>query len=437
LFTTASAVTAVLWLVPAGWTVGQTAPNVPRRQVTSQPTAAPASEVLYAQGCALLEAGDPTAAIRLLAQAAAQRPDNLDYSLKLAQARAAAGQVRTALQLLTDLAARQPEATALQVALAEVHALDRNWPAVEKLLSPLEDRLDADGLVLLANACAQTKQTTRAVAILQRGLKRWPDSETLWLRLIDHTLEEEQSGLALQRIGQARRHLDPSPQLEFRAALAYYRRGQALGRTRVMRVPDGRAGQFVNDRLLVEKRAEPDRFLCCPKASALYALRRALDAGLDEPAAHLLHARIWQQVGRPEIGLAILQSREAVLLEDASAETLEAFAEVALAANVPHDFLRYARLRARREPERRVEILYDAFLAAAEYYNQRGDGAMYRELLRRALALRCEDVGLMLQLADAVWDAGQREQAAIWYRRVLEREPTHQDHHRILRRLGE
>ncbi|MFQ5807357.1 MAG: tetratricopeptide repeat protein [Phycisphaerae bacterium] len=394
------------------------------------------SDALYAEGCALLEAGEPAAAIKLLEQAAAQRPDNVDYALKLAKAQAAGGQSPAAVRLLDGLAARYPDHTALQVALAETQALHTNWTAVAKGLSPLEDELDAEALVLLAKAYAETKRATRALAVLQAALERWPASETLWLALIDQCLKRDQGGLALHHIRQARRHLDPSPQLELRAAQAYYRLGQALGRTCVIRVPNGRAGQFVNDWLLVEKRAEPDRFLCCPKTSALYALRRALDAGLDEPAAHRLHARLWQQAGRPKVGLAVLRSREAVLLENATPEMLETFADLALAANALSEFLRYARLRAACAPQRRTEILCDAFLAAAERYNQRGDDAMYRGLLRRALALRPDSVELMLQLADAVWDAGAREEAALWYRRVLEREPAHRGRSRILKRLG-
>jgi Tfp pilus assembly protein PilF len=430
-------VAAVLALVPGGQAVAQTSPGVPPRPAASQPSAEPTSDMLYAQGCARLQAGDPAGAISLLTRAAAQRPDNPNYVLKLAKAHTAAGQLSAALQLLNDFAARQPKAPALQIALAEVHALSEDWTAVEKALSPLEDKLDADGLLLLANAYAETERARRASAVLQKGVRRWPDNETLWLALIDSASDQQQCGLALQRIRQAQRRLGPSPQLEFRAAQAYYRLGQALGRTRVIRVPGGRAGQFVNDWLLVEKRAEPDHFLCCPRASALYTLRRALDAGLDEPAAHLLHARIWQQAGRPDVGLAILQSREALWLKNATPETLATFADLALAADALDDFLRYARLRAGREPYRRTEVLYDAFLAAAERYNQRGDDTMHRELLRRALTLRSDNVELMLQLADAVWDAGEREEGAMWYRRVLEREPAHRDRRRILERLGD
>jgi tetratricopeptide (TPR) repeat protein len=331
--------------------------------------------------------------------------------------------------------ADRPSATTPRLARAQTHARCGNWPAVQAELSEAEDRLDPDGLLLLARAYAESGSTTDASRTLQRGLQRWPDSEPLWLALIRQTLARDQCGLALRQISAAQHHLGPLPRLHLCAAQAHYRLGQVLGKTCLMRVPDARAGQFIHDWFLVEKRASPDQFLCCPKASALYALRRALDAGLDEPAAHCLHARIWQQAGRPEIALAILQSREAVLLEDPSLETLETFADVALAANALEDFLRYARRRADHDPQRQAEILVDAYLAAAERYNQRGDDAIHRALLRRALRLRPENTEAMLRLADTAWNAGSRDEAAVWYRRVLQREPVHRDRRRILQRL--
>lgn len=384
-----------------------------------------------------MDAGDPTTAVNLLTQAVARCPDELDYAHKLAEARAAAGLVPAAVHLLNDLIAKHPNHAGLRITLAETYALDKNWSAVIDALAPRERELQPDQLVLLANAYAQAQQPRRAESLLQRVLTRWRDSERLWLALIDHALRQNQAAVALQRVCQAQHQLGPTPQTQFRAAQAHYRLGKALGQTRVMRVPNHRAGQFFQEWLLIEKRREPDWFLCCPRESALYALRQALDAGLDEPAAHCLHARIWQQAGHPEVGLAILQSREAVLLADATPETVATFADLALAADAMDAFLRYARQRAALELERRGEILHDAYRAAAERYNQRGDEAMYRELLRRALALQPEDVELMLQLADSLWNAGVRNQATIWYRRVLECAPGHPQRTRILERLAD
>ncbi len=86
--------------------------------------------------------------------------------------------------------------------------------------------------------------------------------------------------------------------------------------------------------------------------------------------------------------------------------------------------------------DQRPDILHAAYVAAAERYNQRGDGAMYRELLRRALEERPDNTQEMLLLADSLWDAGAADEACTWYRRLLEREPTHPQRSRILPRLG-
>lgn len=408
----------------------------PAAPADSQPVGTALENELYRRGCALLEAGDAAGAVGLLSRASASHPEDFEAALKLAEALAQTGDRGGARRLLEDLSAQRPGSTRPRVLLGGVHALDADWAAVVETLAPIEAELDVEPLALLARAHLETKRATRALNVLQRGIERRPDARLLWLTLIDQTLELKQFGLALRRTTQAQRHLGPLPQLHYRAAQAHYRLGQVLGRTRVMRVPGGRTGQFARGWLLVEEREDPDLFLCCPRDSALYEVRRALDGGLDEPEVHLLHARIWQGAGRPQVGLAILQSREALWLEDASMEMMAAYADLALECGVLEDFLRYSRLRAAREPRRREEILHAAFLSAAQRYNQRGDDLMYRELLRRALTLRPENLEVMLALADAIWEGGDREEAEQQYRRVLEREPDHRERGRILERLA-
>jgi len=426
-------VLVVLGAGPALCAVLQDAARAP----ASQADAAPVDGGIYGAARACLIAGDVAGAAELLAGVQAADPTQLAALRGMARACAAAGHGAEALACLDQLGARQPGAAAVAMVRAELLALRADWERVTELLGPLEAQLDAPALVLLARGWAQRKQPARATAVLERGLGRHPESEALWLALIDQALEARQEALALRRIDRAERELGPSPQLDLRAAQAYCQLGQPLGQTAVRRVPGGRIGQFAGDWLLLEQRGAPDEFLCCPRQSALYAVRRALDAGVDEPAAHLLHARIWQQAGRPAAGLTILRARETVLLEQAPSEALALLAELALAAGALPDFLRYTQLQAAREPQRRAQLLYDAYVAAAERYSQRGEEALHRELLRRALELRSEDPALMLVLADALWESGARAEAGLWYRRVLEREPAHPQRRRILERLAD
>jgi tetratricopeptide (TPR) repeat protein len=366
----------------------------------------------------------------------AKCPDRIDYALELAEAYAAAGRPEAARRLLENLGALHPRDMSIHLALARTHARRQAWQAVVDTLVPLEQSLKTDGVLLLGHAYRQTRNHSRATATIRRGLERFENDERLWLALIDTALERESYTLAQRRISEATRRIGPSPQLHFRAAQAYFHLGQALGPTAVRDVPGGRAGQFHGRWLLTEKRAKPHRFLCCPRNSALYQLRRALDAGLDEPEAHLLHALIWQQAGRPTVGFTVLKSREAVLLESADPTTTAIFARLALDADALSDFLRYSHLRAQRQRQEHDQIMAEAYLAVAERYNERGDSALYAAYLRRALELRPDDAKLMLRLADADWAAERHHDAVLGYRRVLERDLPLAEKRRILERMA-
>ena len=154
-----------------------------------------------------------------------------------------------------------------------------------------------------------------AAALIRDTLARFPQHLGLRLASIDLALDDEHWAVALERIRAAQEQLGMVPALDLRAAQAYFALGQRLGDVVVREVPGGRVGRFDRGWLLVEERA-PGQFLCCPENSAFFRVRRALDAGLDQPALHLLHARIWASLGKADVGFALLQRREAELLAD-------------------------------------------------------------------------------------------------------------------------
>lgn len=372
-------------------------------------------------------------AIRLLEQAAA--PDRVAYSLKLAEAYLAAGRVAAARDLLRAVGERNPNSAPVRAALARVYARQGAWAAVVESLQTVEPGLDAEAALLLAAGLQRTGRAAVGAATMQRALQRFPDDERLWLAWIDAALGDGQWALALRRAQAGLERLKASPAVRLRAAQAYFGLGAVLGVAEVREVPGGRAGAFAGRWLLVEQRG-PGRFLCCPESSALYQLRRALEAGLDEPAAHVLHARIWQKLGKARLGLSLLKRREAVLLEGGGVVTLEVFAELALEADALDDYLRYSRLRVDACPDDRAEILGGAYLAVAQRYGQRGELALHREFCQRALRLRPDDMELMLRVADAEWSAKRYEEAVRLYRRVLGRDAAHAARGRMLERMA-
>ncbi|MEW6199001.1 MAG: hypothetical protein AB1601_10110 [Planctomycetota bacterium] len=256
-------------------------------------------------------------------------------------------------------------------------------------------------------------------------------------RAVDEALEQGRAALALQLLQRADPRLREQPAGALRAARAYFQLGELLGEAEVRTVADGRTGQFAGNFLLVEPRPGRNRFLCCPRASALYQLRAALDGGLDDPAAHLLHARIWHRLGRPEVALAILRARADVLLSAAGEEALNTYSRIALEADALADYLRCAALRAARCPERRHAIMRDACLTLAERYGQRGDETLHIEWLRRAVRHQPDETDLWVRLADAEWAAGRAGEAARHYGRALQLAPGHPERGRILERLAE
>ncbi len=303
-------------------------------------------------------------------------------------------------------------------ALARARTLlaDGQAAAAVDLLTPCLDELPAEGVALYAAACRAAGRS--AENGLRRAVARHPDDPTVQLAWIDAALESGRYAQALQRIAAAGALAD-RPEFEWRAARAHFALGELVGAAEIRAVPGGRAGQFVGRLLLVEERPGTDRFLCCPPASALYQLRRALDDGLDEPAAHVLHARIWQRLGRPEVAWAVLRTRAAAILGQGDDDALETYAEAALRAGFVDEYLRAMRRRAARSPARRAALLAESCRTVAEHYARAGDETLHLQWLYRALEHAPGDPALWLTVGDAEWARGALPAAQRAYRRVL------------------
>ncbi len=306
------------------------------------------------------------------------------------------------------------------------------------------------------------------------------------LAIMDERLARRQPALALQEALHAERAYGPRPELAQRMAAARFELGQALGETQIREIPGGRAGQFAGSWLLLEPvdqtaaareiRDEStvrstERFLCCPRESALYCVRRALDAGLDDPALHLLHARIWDQAGRSVMALAVLRAHEAEILPQiaerqsanargaeiqsaaipatearsaaaatvADAERAAACWEIAwqIAARA-HDaaaLLHYAGGLARLRPAQAGQVRARTCALVAGWYAAHGDVRSCAAFLTRAHLAAPEDAAILRRLGDAEAAVGRPGEAATCYRRVLELDPATEARGELLRRI--
>lgn len=302
-------------------------------------------------------------------------------------------------------------------------------PATSQPVSP------SAALVAQARERLAAGDAAAALDLLGSALEQWPRDRDLWLALIDVDLQRGRLAGALQRCRRAARVLGDDPAVCFRAAQAHYRLGQNLGPLSQVHTRDGRVGQFRGAHLLIEPSKSPGVFLCCGPDSALFQVRKALDGGLDTPAVHLLHARIWLRAGHPAVAWTILRShRDAIVRLDDDA-ALQTLAEAALAADALPEYLDAERRRASRHPDAANDLLRQAYVAVARRYAERGQAAMQIAFLRRAAALGQPAPDLMLELGDALYANGQRADAAPWYQRLLEAVPNHPRRAELLARL--
>ena len=275
------------------------------------------------------------------------------------------------------------------------------------------------------------------VEMLDSALQQWPDDADVWLLLLDIELQRKRYAATLRTCEKAHQALGGHPGIHLRRGQAYLALGAVLGEIQQRKIPSGRVGQFSNRWLVVEKGKRNGTFVCCQEQSALYQVRRALDAGCVEPQAHLLHARIWQSLERPALAWAILQAHESAIVELGDAETLETCSALALANDEVGAYLTYERLRAKQVDEaERAPLLQHAYEQVASVYGRSGRVALQAAFLQRAAVLHAPSADLSLQLGDALWSLNKHAEASLWYRRVLEKEPRTSQRDRILSRLA-
>jgi len=395
------------------------------------------SAALFERGRRLLDSGDPHAAVTALSRAVARQPEKSEYSLALAEAYIRARDFDAAERLLVPLAASKETRQRAALLLAQRDAARRDWQSIAERLAPLRDTLEAPAAAVLADALLRLDRAREALDVAADALRRAPKDPALVDVKLRSLLATNRPALAMRELEAARRAGIAEARLAFYAADAYFRMDRVLGDCALRIVPRGEVGQFAGEGLLLEAGAVPDQFLVCPPASAMYQIRRAIDEGLDDPAAFVLYARIWGRIEKPAIGLALLDAHAGVLRDACPAEYLGAQAELSLISGDIPGFLKATNARAALPGADANAVLAGAFDSAARRCNERGDAEGHRQFLRRLLQLRPDDGELRLSLADALWNAGERDEALTWYRRILEAHPGHAERRRLLDRLSE
>jgi tetratricopeptide (TPR) repeat protein len=295
----------------------------------------------------------------------------------------------------------------------------------------------ADAAVAAIDAALERGDIGAAEVAVDAARAAFPDDDRVARAWIDVALVQERHATALRRLRASGWPGDAAAKLQWRAAQAYFGLGTLLGEVDIRTVPHATPGTLHGAWLVLEPRPGTDRFLCAPAESAVYQVRAALDGGLDEPAVHALHARIWRRLGQPERARAILAACEADLLRRADPETLAPCAAVMLAAGDLRAYLRFERRRAALCPAEEGAIMGAAYAAVADWHLVRGEARLYRAWLVRAVEAQPDNADCILLLGDAEWRAGRPARAAALYRRVLAARADHAERLRLLERIAQ
>lgn len=258
-----------------------------------------------------------------------------------------------------------------------------------------------------------------------------------WLALIDLCLAEQRFAEAHERIGQALGRIGESAELHLRAARAYAATGEILGDTRERRIRDGRPGCFANRWLILRAGRTRGRYLCCPPESAFYQVRQALDQQPDLLPAQILLIDLHLRLGEFEAARGTLSGIEDRLRQTENAEVVAEGLRLARACRSATLVMRLASRYAALRPDQRDAVLFDAYYFAANQYALRGQAALYRAFMGRALEIRADDPKLIAPYADSLWRCGRKTDAAAWYEHILTLEPAHAERARMARAIRE
>ncbi len=306
-----------------------------------------------------------------------------------------------------------------------------------------------------ARHALQAGRFAEAVTLLEEAVTREPTGITARTLLADvfrRAAQPAQAAEQLRRIGElqaeAGRHalaaeafreslaLQDAPAVRCLLAETYCRLDRVLGPLTARWMPRAEPGSRTDGQYVLQ----PDEqragwFLTCSSESAVYQVQAALDAGLDTPEVHLLHARVWLRAGRPERATAILQKRADRLPERESGEFWDLYGQAALASGELETSERCLKQAVTLDPTRFQPTLAAAYQALADRYSRRGDLAAYIRCLEEAGNLAPRDADLHYRLGNAYWEAGHRTAAARQWQITLELNPDHPQRARLLEQI--
>ncbi len=295
------------------------------------------------------------------------------------------------------------------------------------------DRRTHDDHRRLAEAYLRAGRLADARRSIQANLASAAASAADHLLFGDICVAEGKTALAASAYQAARRQGLNDPQLHLKLAHVYFDLGEYLGAVEARTIPDGQPGRIVRGVFVLDAiPAEPGRFLVASDRSAVYHVRQALDAGLDEPGVQLLHADIWLRARRYDEALAIYRQLDGHVAPEDDTRYHQHFAEACLATDDVEGYVTHIEAALTAGGQADPAELASAYLRAAEYAVAAGDAERSIHYLRLAVKRTPQDADLHYRLGSAYHDAARPADASRHWRITLELQPDHPNRQRML-----
>lgn len=385
----------------------------------------------------LLFKGEFDGAVTLLEEAVKADPTKLSYQLMLAKAHRFAGQTSKAVDVLEGILEQQPDHLQAGIELAEMLMPGKEPDRVIKVLEPLlRFRRDYPLYHLLAEAHYRKRQLDQARGYFEDAIKLNDRNSADHYQLGNIYLAQKRLANAAGAYEKAGELGFSSPVYHFKLASVYFNLHNYLGKLELVEVIDGKPGEVVNDRLLIDPvPGSPHRFRAAGPRSAVFQAARARAKDVNSFALDFLQANIWLRAGMFERAEALYGPLEADVPKDEAGAYWYQRAQAALGLRKYEQYLGHLNRAIEAEPQTYRPALGEALITVANRHQQQGDAEKHVEYLARAMALNPISSRLHLALADAYWLKKDREKAIQQYKMVLELEPEFPFRVQILNRI--
>jgi tetratricopeptide (TPR) repeat protein len=325
------------------------------------------------------------------------------------------------------------------------------------------DAVNPDAQSLIARAYLAEGDSLRAVDAAILAVEMRPESAGFHFDLGDAFIQNGKPALAIDSLNRAADLGFRRPVVAELRAHAYFGVRQDFGKVKIRRFPQAVEGRLRDDVFVIDELpTQPEHYRCAPAESAIYQAAVAIerpecptltdllaDPELTQDKAEeavnvprdcnvrdliklkRLQARIWQRNGYPARADLILDAMRDHVPQQQLPEFWLELADAKLAIGDERAFLQCTTKAYVSDPLKYSAHLTAAYRTLARCRSRRGDLNGYIKYQQQVVKDEPQSPEDRYRLANAMWEAGRENEAALHYTVTLKLQPDHPAQSRI------